>query len=682
MSLISRLHHQLESTPKDQYVEIRTSTSMEELRRLANLENIPLERLKLVERLVDGEFGLLDMEENIFYKNARDPERGFSTYGGTIMVFEDPEVKSYLVKNIGGESGITNNNYGVPGVKGVAGEVTYEQVLACKRVDFASNKNVRRFNELEYFRNLETLRFDGCSELEELSLPYMSLGGYANWIIFCSKLRKITTRYGLDVVGSHILRGNSKLSELDTSNWTISSSNTERMFEGCSSLTRLDLRNIEMDNVTIALNMFSGCSSLQSLDTSKWNLGNLSNGSSMFSGCSSLQSLDTSKWNLGNLSSGSSMFYGCSFLQSLDTSKWNLGNLSNGSSMFYGCSFLQSLDTSKWNLGNLSNGSSMFYGCSSLQSLDTSKWNLGNLSNGSYMFYGCSSLQSLDTSKWNLGNLSNGSSMFSGCSSLQSLDTSKWNLGNLNTAENMFRQTKITTLDVRDWDLRKLTNTVYMFYLTPLISLDTSGWRLNNLSTAGQMFERCNALISLGDTSRWGLEKLTNASAMFNGCSALQSLDTSGWRLENVTTMRQTFDSCIALTTLGDTSRWNLIRCTDMQNLFIGCTQLVKVDISYSSTPMVVVSNLSNTTWQVNNLESLVGDHTEADNVSVFNGYNSTNFEFGNVVNLNLASILAIIRGLGTNRTKRKFFLPSGFDKSRIPQEYKTMLENKNWELV
>ena len=604
MSLISRLHHQLESTPKDQYVEIRTSTSMEELRRLANLENIPLERLKLVERLVDGEFGLLDMEENIFYKNARDPERGFSTYGGTIMVFEDPEVKSYLVKNIGGESGITNNNYGVPGVKGVAGEVTYEQVLACKGVDFASNKKVRRFNELEYFRNLETLRFEGCSELEELSLPYMSLGGYANWIIFCSKLRKITTRYGLDVVGSNILRGNSKLSELDTSNWTISSSSTERMFEGCSSLTRLDLRNIEMDNVTIALNMFSGCSSLQSLDTSKWNLG------------------------------------------------------------------------------NLSNGNSMFYGCSSLQSLDTSKWNLGNLSNGNSMFYGCSSLQSLDTSKWNLGNLSNGNSMFYGCSSLQSLDTSKWNLGNLNTAENMFRLMKINTLDVRDWDLRKLTNTVYMFYMTPLISLDTSGWRLNNLSTAGQMFEKCNALISLGDTSRWGLEKLTNASAMFNGCSALQSLDTSGWRLENVTTMRQTFDTCRALTTLGDTSRWNLIRCTDMQSLFSNCNQLTKVDISYSSTPMVVTSNLNSTTWSVGNLESLVGDHTETDNISVFNGYNSTDFDIRNVVNLNLASILATIRGLGTNRTKRKFFTPQGFDKSRIPQEYKTMLENKNWELA
>lgn len=554
MSLISRLHHQLESTPKDQYVEIRTSTSMEELRRLANLENIPLERLKLVERLVDGEFGLLDMEENIFYKNARDPERGFSTYGGTIMVFEDPEVKSYLVKNIGGESGITNNNYGVPGVKGVAGEVTYEQVLACKRVDFASNKKVRRFNELEYFRNLETLRFDGCSELEELSLPYMSLGGYANWIIFCSKLRKITTRYGLDVVGSSILRGNSKLSELDTSNWTISSSNTERMFESCSSLTRLDLRNIEMDNVTIALNMFCGCSSLQTLDTSKW----------------------------------------------------NLGNLSNGNSMFYGCS------------------------------------------------------------------------------SLQSLDTSKWNLGNLNTAENMFRQTKINTLDVRDWDLSKLTNTVYMFFQTPLTSLDTSGWRLNNLSTAAQMFQYCNSLISLGDTSRWGLERLTNASAMFNGCRSLQSLDTSGWNLENVTTTSLMFDSCMALTTLGDTSRWNLIRCTSMQNLLVYCNQLTKVDLTYTSTPRVAVSNLTNVFLNLNtgNLESIVGDHTETDNVSVFNGYNSTEFNISNLGSLNLASILAIIRGLGTNRARKRFVLSSNFDKSRIPQEYKTMLENKNWELT
>ena len=248
----------------------------------------------------------------------------------------------------------------------------------------------------------------------------------------------------------------------------------------------------------------------------------------------------------------------------------------------------------------------------------------------------------------------------------------------------MFRQTSITTLDVRDWDLRKLTNTVYMFYLTPLISLDTSGWVLSSLSDAAQMFQYCRSLISLGDTSRWGLEKLTNAGAMFHGCRSLQSLDTSGWNLENVTTARLMFDTCTALTTLGDTSRWNLIRCTDMGQMILKCNRLSKIDLTYSSTPLVEVNNLSNIFLE-DNIESIVGDHTETDNVSVFNGFtenNSTSIRISNLVNLNLASILAIIRGLGTNRTRKRLTLPSGFDKSRIPQEYKTMLENKNWELA
>ena len=575
MSLISRLHHVLENSPKDQFVELKTTTPMEELRRLANLENIPLERLKFVERLEDGEYGLLDMEENIFYRTAKDVERGFETYSGTIMTFEDPEIKKWLVANIGGERGITNSAYGKVGVRGIAGEVTYEQALATEDVSIPRNKNIRRFNELVYFKNLKRFTFQESS-IEEISLPYLSIETRAAFTS-CTRLRKVTTKYGLDLRTNYLFRFCNSLVDIDTSGWTFSGSSTERMFEGCRLLTRLDLRSSGMDNVVVATCMFADCSSLREVLVDGWNLERLSVANSMFSGCPSLQSLDTSKWNLGNLSNGNSMFYGCS--------------------------------------------------------------------------------------------------------SLQSLDTSKWNLGNLNTAESMFRQTKITTLDVRDWDLSRLTNTVYMFFQTPLISLDTSGWRLNNLSTAAQMFQYCPNLISLGDTSRWGLEKLTNASAMFHGCSALQSLDTSGWRLENVVYTNLMFDTCRALTSLGDTSGWNLIRCTDMRQMILKCNRLTKIDLTYSSTPLVTVNNLSNIFLE-DDLESIVGDHTETDNVSVFNGFNNVEFNIVNLVNLNLASILAIIRGLGTNRTRKRLTLPIGFDKSRIPQEYKTMLENKNWELA
>ena len=578
MSLITRLHHVLENSPKDQFVELKTTTPIEELRRVANLENIPLERLKFVERLEDGEYGLLDMEENIFYRTARDVERGFETYSGTIMTFEDPEIKKWLVANIGGERGITNSAYGKVGVRGIAGEVTYEQVLATEDVSIPRSSTIRRFNELVYFKNLKRFTFSSSS-IEEISLPYLSINIDSPFYV-CTRLKKLTTKYGLDVRGSSFFRGCNSLVDLDTSGWTFSGSSIERMFEGCKLLTRLDLRNFDMDNVRAATNMFAGCSSLREV-------------------------------------------------------------LVDG-------------------------------------------WNLERLSVADSMFYNCTSLQSLDTSKWNLGNLSNGSSMFQNCTSLQSLDTSKWNLGNLNTAENMFRQTEINTLDVRDWDLRKLTNTIYMFFQTPLISLDTSGWRLNNLLNAAQMFQYCGNLITLGNTSRWGLEKLTNATSMFHGCSSLQSLDTSGWNLENVTTASLMFDTCRALTTLGDTSGWNLIRCTDMRQIVLKCNRLTKIDLTYSSTPLVVVNNLSNIFLE-DDLESIVGDHTETDNVSVFNGFtekNGATISIANLVNLNLASILAIIRGLGKNSVRKILTLPRGFDKSRIPQEYKTMLENKNWELV
>ena len=576
MSIITRLHHVHESTPKDRYVEIRTSTSKEELRRIAGLEHIELDRLVFVERLIDGEFGMLDTQENIFYRTAKDVERGSSTYGGTVMVFEDPEVKKWLVANIGGERGITNSVYGKVGVKGIAGEVTYEQVLATRYIDFSFNKSIRRFNELVYFKNLTDIFFRE-STIEELSLPYMSISKDLCFYS-CTKLRKLTTKHGLDIRGSYFLSGCLVLSDIDTGRWTFSGSSTERMFENCKLLTRLDLRNLGMKNVSSTYCMFLSCTSLREV-------------------------------------------------------------LVDG-----------------WNLERLSNAESTFLQCTSLQSLDTSKWNLGNLSNGTNMFNGCTSLQSLDTSKWNLGNLSNGT--------------------------NMFSSTAITTLDVRNWDLRKLIDATYMFYNTPLISLDTSGWRLSSLLSIKYMFQLCRNLISLGDTSRWGIEKLTDATATFHYCNALQSLDTSGWSLENVTTMQQTFDGCWALTSFGDTSKWNPIRCTNYMLTFQDCRNLIKVDLSYKSSPLVNASSLYGIINESKLIESLVGDHTETDNISIFNGYNSTDFNLTPTVNLNLASILAVIRGLGTNRTKRKFIPPQDFDKSRIPQEYKTMLENKNWELV
>ena len=212
-------------------------------------------------------------------------------YDGTIMEFEDPEVKKYLVANIGGENGITNPEFGVEGVKGIAGEVTYEQVLACKKVDFQGNRNIRRFNELEYFKNLIEVRFRESS-VEELSLPNMTINEDCNFNS-CRELRKLTTKYGLEINNGYDLLYN--------------------------------------------------CTSLTTLDTSGWNLSNLTNGSYMFNNCTSLTTLDTSKWgSLDKIITVDRMFRSCTSLVSIDLSD-KLENCKNSKQYLVGCSNLESL---------------------------------------------------------------------------------------------------------------------------------------------------------------------------------------------------------------------------------------------------------------------------------------------------------------------------------------------------
>ena len=115
--------------------------------------------------------------------------------------------------------------------------------------------------------------------------------------------------------------------------------------------TMIEIKLIEINNITDMSYMFSGCSSLTNLpDISKWNTNNVINMSYMLSGCSSLSNLsDISKWNTNNVINMSYMFSGCSSLTNLpDISKWNTNKVTNMSYMFCRCLTLSNLtDISK-----------------------------------------------------------------------------------------------------------------------------------------------------------------------------------------------------------------------------------------------------------------------------------------------------------------------------------------------
>ncbi|MDD7185197.1 MAG: SpaA isopeptide-forming pilin-related protein, partial [Oscillospiraceae bacterium] len=142
--------------------------------------------------------------------------------------------------------------------------------------------------------------------------------------------------------------------------------------------------------------------------------------SQLFSEKSSLTEIDLSELNSSKVTNMRSMFYKCSGLTSLDLSNFNTSNVGsddviNSSSkkyegsmcqMFYGCSSLTSLDLSSFDTSNVKTMQSMFEGCFGLTSLILkSSFDTSNVTNMYRMFYNCYGLTSLDLSKFNTSNV-------------------------------------------------------------------------------------------------------------------------------------------------------------------------------------------------------------------------------------------------------------------------------------
>ena len=224
------------------------------------------------------------------------------------------------------------------------------------------------------------------------------------------------------------------------------------MFQYCSSLTELDLKNFNTTNVTDMTSMFSECVSLENLDISNFNTTNVTNMSNMFFGCSKLTELNLQNFNTSNVTDMDYMFCMCSSLKELKFGEnFNTEKVTKMKKMFYECSSLENLDIKNFNTINVTDMSFMFYNCSSLKELDISNFNTSNVTAMSFMFYGCSSLENLDISNFNTSNVTDMNDMFFGCSSLKNLKYGQnFNTSNVTNKENMFENCGKLSDDIRN----------------------------------------------------------------------------------------------------------------------------------------------------------------------------------------------------------------------------------------
>lgn len=308
-----------------------------------------------------------------------------------------------------------------------------------------------------YFLKDATRMFFNCTNLKEADLSGLASDNVTSMeemFIGCTKLEVVN------------------LWNTHKANFMENVTKTQKMFQGCSRLNKLTLpRKVKTEKLESMFYMFDGCSSLTALDLSAWNLNNVKDMESLFKNCSGLTSVALPKVTSKKIQYMQRMFSGCSSLTSIDLSGWNVENVTEMGDLFYGCSNLKALDLSGWTPRSLTKISRMFLNCTSLENINLSGWNLENMTEIQYMFSGCTSLKTVDLSNWKTPKLSVLGRLINGCGSLTYANLSGWDVSSLYKID------------------------VYPFSgCVNLVTLDLSGWNLDNTIVDRRLFENCNSL--------------------------------------------------------------------------------------------------------------------------------------------------------------------------------------------
>lgn len=192
----------------------------------------------------------------------------------------------------------------------------------------------------------------GCLDLEKINLAGWNTRNaedFGSMFFKCCNLRRID------------------LSHLNTCNVK----NMCYMFNCCKSLEYINLSGWDFSQVDNMVAFFEGCSVLTDLiiTTKKNSTKSLTYAYEMFNGCESLTTINLAWLDLSKVSSVSNMFECCAVLEELDLSKVNAKAIKYADCIFEGCSNLVKLNLTGLKMENLVAGWCMFKNCYNLKEI-------------------------------------------------------------------------------------------------------------------------------------------------------------------------------------------------------------------------------------------------------------------------------------------------------------------------
>lgn len=355
---------------------------------------------------------------------------------------------------------------------------------------------------------------------------------------------------------------------------------------------------------------------LQYLDTSK-----VTNMSGMFEGCCSLTSIDVSLFKTSNVNNMSRMFYGCDHLTSLDLSRFTLASNLYSANMLYGCSSLTSLAipyyASRFNATAFTGVGTVENPCFIITP-DNNKSYFGDDIANEYFIWKGGYFTLLTKEKMPYAYIygSDRTSLIFYFDRLKNARNGVLRIFDVNPSSSSrpqwysyrswiervvfdasFADYEIERTDrwfyylevlkevmgIENLNLSKWKSAFLMFdYCTSLTSLDFNGVHTPVVDDLRGMFQGCSALTHL-DVSGIDVSNARYLSHMFWGCSSLESLDVSHFNTSKATTLASLFDRCYLLKAV-DVTGFNTSNCTSFHSMFEDCFALESVDVSLFDT--------------------------------------------------------------------------------------------------
>ena len=194
-----------------------------------------------------------------------------------------------------------------------------------------------------------------------------------------------------------------------------------------------------------------------------------------------------------------------------------------------------------------------------------------NVTDASYMFYN-SKVTEVDLSDFDGSKITNTACMFEQCILLTDVNLSKFNMSKVTNTSRMFYNCRLlASIDMSKCSISKLNSCTDMFKLCEsLASIDVSKFGITSKYCASQLIRSLDdsPLVEEIIMKNWDLSTLTDTSDLFSSSSFSGNLDASDWNLESSVSLANAFKSSKFNTVRAN--RWKVPNVSSTISMFEG----------------------------------------------------------------------------------------------------------------